>query len=87
MPFNLLSESLLSAGHIFIEFAYGLRIVPKPRVAGLAPSIGPRIEVVMNHAIKLVIYTILICAVVSACGGGGSSGAKVDKLTIVGSGS
>ncbi len=40
----------------------------------------------MKHAITVAVCTLFICAMVSACGGGGSS-ATVNKLTIVGSGS
>jgi hypothetical protein len=47
----------------------------------------PRIEALMKHAIRIAVYTLLVCGFVGGCGGGGGSGAKVDKLTIVGSGS
>ena len=87
MRFNLLSEKLFFAQVIFIKFAYGLRNFPAPGAAGLALSIGPRIEVLMKHAITVAVCTLFICAMVSACGGGGGSGASVNKLTIVGSGS
>jgi ABC-type glycerol-3-phosphate transport system substrate-binding protein len=41
----------------------------------------------MKRILKACMHALLICVAITACGGGGGSGASVDKLKIVGSGS